>query len=219
MEMVNGLGADMVVLTGDFVTVSLAVGYVVTGKQCAKPAEPCAKLLSGLRSKFGSIAVLGNHDVGSDATFVTDALRSHGIALLRNESHPVEVEGSRLWFCGLDSLDAFPKLEVALRVVPENEPVVLLVHEPDFADEAARYPVDLQLSGHSHGGQIWFPGIGAPWLPEHARKYPRGRYRVGPLVLYTNVGLGTIRVPVRLNCTPEVTLFTLRSGKTRRTQS
>ena len=80
-------------------------------------------------------------------------------------------------------------------------------HEPDFADEAAYYPVDLQLSGHSHGGQIWLPGIGAPWLPPLAKRYPRGLYRIGPLILYTNVGLGTIRLPIRLNCPPEVTLF------------
>jgi len=88
----------------------------------------------------------------------------------------------------------------------------LLVHEPDFADDAALYPVDLQLSGHSHGGQIWLPGIGAPWLPLYARRYPRGLRRIGQLTLYTNLGLGTIRVPIRLNCPPEVTLLTLRSS-------
>jgi predicted MPP superfamily phosphohydrolase len=95
--------------------------------------------------------------------------------------------------------------------VPSNEPVVLLVHEPDFADEAALHPVDLQLSGHSHGGQVWIPGVGAPYLPEFARKYPRGFHRIGPLTLYTNIGLGTVRLPIRLNCPPEITLFTLRS--------
>jgi uncharacterized protein len=74
--------------------------------------------------------------------------------------------------------------------------------------------VDLQLAGHSHGGQIWIPGIGAPWLPQLARKYPRGLYQVGKLSLYTNLGIGTIRMPVRLNCPPEVTLITLRSART-----
>jgi predicted MPP superfamily phosphohydrolase len=87
---------------------------------------------------------------------------------------------------------------------------ILLAHEPDFADEVMFAPVDLQLAGHSHGGQIWIPGIGAPWLPQLARKYPRGLYQLGKLTLYTNLGIGTIRVPVRLNCPPEVTLITLR---------
>ncbi|HYA24438.1 MAG TPA: metallophosphoesterase [Terriglobales bacterium] len=211
IEIVNQLQPDLVVLTGDFVTFPLFA--VHDEPKAAKAAEPCAKLLSQLRSRLGSLAVLGNHDVGADPNFVTEALRSHGISVLRNRSQAVEQNGGRLWFCGLDSLDRSPRIDLALRGVPQAEAVVLLVHEPDFADQAARYPVDLQVSGHSHGGQVWLPGIGAPWLPRYARKYPRGRYRVGALPVYTNVGLGTIRVPIRLNCTPEVTLFTLRAGK------
>jgi len=211
IEIVNRLQPDLVVLTGDFVTVPM---FSLQGKrQSAKVAKPCAKLLSQLRSRLGSLAVLGNHDVGSDAGFVTAALQSQGISVLRNRSQVVEQNGGRLWFCGLDSLDRKPRLDLALRGVPRNDAAILLVHEPDFADEASRYPLDLQLSGHSHGGQIWLPGIGAPWLPEYGRKYPRGQYTVGTLPLYTNVGLGTIRMPIRLNCTPEVTLFTLRTGK------
>jgi len=211
IEMVNRLNPDLVVLTGDFVTAPM---FSLHGKrQSARVAEPCAKLLSELRSRLGSLAVLGNHDVGTDPGFVTAALQSQGITVLRNRSQVVERNGAPLWFCGLDSLDRNPRLDLALRGVPRNDAVVLLVHEPDFADEASRYPVDLQLSGHSHGGQIWLPGIGAPWLPEYARKYPRGQYTVGALPLYTNVGLGTIRLPVRLNCTPEVTLFILHAGK------
>jgi predicted MPP superfamily phosphohydrolase len=106
-----------------------------------------------------------------------------------------------------------PDLTRTLTSVPKEETVVLLSHEPDFADEATRHSVDLQLSGHSHGGQIWLPIIGAPWLPPFAEKYPRGRYQVGGLTLYTNIGLGTIRVPIRLNCIPEITLFTLRARR------
>jgi uncharacterized protein len=212
IDLVNHVQPDLVVLTGDFVTVwALAFG---DDEPAARIAEPCAKLLSQLHSRLGSLAVLGNHDVRTDPSFVTDALRSHGIPVLRNRSQAVEQNGARIWVCGLDSLDSSPQIERALAGVPRSELVVLLVHEPDFADEAARHPVDLQLSGHSHGGQIWLPGIGAPWLPPFGRKYPRGRYTVGTLPLYTNVGLGTIRLPVRLNCTPEITLFTLRAGKT-----
>ncbi|HXW91796.1 MAG TPA: metallophosphoesterase [Terriglobales bacterium] len=209
IQIVNGLHPDLVVLTGDFVTTS-----VFSRKpelEAARAAEPCAKLLRALRSQLGSLAVLGNHDVAADPHLVTEALEAQGITVLRNRSQVLERGANRLWLCGLDSMEGHPRLDLALQGVPGNESVVLCMHEPDFADAAARHPVDLQLSGHSHGGQVWIPGLGAPWLPLYARKYPRGRYRVGELSLYTNIGLGTIRIPMRFNCIPEVTLITLRA--------
>jgi hypothetical protein len=87
-----------------------------------------------------------------------------------------------------------------------------MAHEPDYADYVARYPVDLQLSGHSHGGQIRFPLTPPLYLPPLGRKYVSGMHRIGELTLYTNIGLGTITIPVRLNCPPEVTLITVRRG-------
>jgi len=111
-----------------------------------------------------------------------------------------------------DVLRGKPDINRTLRAVPRNEPVVLLVHEPDIADQVALHSVNLQLSGHSHGGQIRFPLIGPPYLPKLAHKYPRGLYRIGPLTLYTNVGLGTVRLPMRFNCPPEITLLTLRAA-------
>ena len=214
IEIVNHLHPDLVVLTGDFVTVPPFHRRLHAGKRAAGAAEPCARLLSQLRPRLGVVSILGNHDVDADARRITDSLNSHGLPVLRNRSIPIEQGGSRIWVCGLDSAwEGNPDIDRALHAVPHDELVVLLIHEPDFADEAARFPVDLQLSGHSHGGQVWLPGIGAPWLPEFAKRYPRGLYRVGSLTLYTNIGLGTIRLPIRLNCPPEVTLFTLRSGR------
>jgi len=212
VAMVNRSDVDLIVLTGDFVTGPYEKPRR-HDKKSARMAEPCAQLLSGLRSRHGSLAVLGNHDVLTNPAFVSEALQAHGIPVLRNGSRAFERNGSRLWFCGLDSQEGDPDLIAAMRGIPQDEAVILLAHEPDFADEAAKYPVDLQLSGHSHGGQIWLPVVGAPWLPPFARKYPRGRYQIGRLPLYTNMGLGTIRIPVRLNCPPEVTLVTLRTGK------
>lgn len=212
VQMVNEIRPDLAVLTGDFVTASLFIQRLSNGKESAKAAEPCAQLLAGLRTRLGRLAVLGNHDVGTDPGFVIEALQSHDIRTLRNTSYVIEQNGARLWFAGLDSTDRRPSMDAALHGLPPGEAVVLMIHEPDFADIAKKYPVDLQLSGHSHGGQVWLPGIGAPWLPTGARKYPRGRYQVGPLPLYTNIGLGTIRLPVRVNCPPEVTLITLRAG-------
>ncbi len=211
IEIVNQLHPDVVILTGDFVTVPPFHNTFHYATRTSSAAEPCARLLAQLQPRGAIISVLGNHDVDADARRIMEILHAHGLPVLRNRSLPIEQQGSRIWFCGLDSvLDGDPDIDFALKEVPSQELVILLVHEPDFADDAALRPVDLQLSGHSHGGQIWLPGIGAPWLPPFARKYPRGLHRIGPLTLYTNMGLGTIRLPVRLNCPPEVTLFTLR---------
>jgi uncharacterized protein len=213
VEIANRAKPDLVVLTGDFVTVSDFVDYLHNRRESALTAEPCAALLSKLSAPFGSMAVLGNHDIESVPQIVVDALESTGVRVLINRCETIEQNGARLWICGLDSVARRPRIDIALRGVPQDETVILLMHEPDYADIAARFPVRLQLSGHSHGGQIWLPGIGAPWLPGGARKYPRGQYTVGGLKLYTNFGVGTIRMPVRFLAPAEVTLVTLRASK------
>ncbi|HET7442412.1 MAG TPA: metallophosphoesterase [Terriglobales bacterium] len=213
VKMVNALNPDMVALTGDFVTVPLATAEVERAPKAARDAVPCAQLLGGLRARCGSFAVLGNHDESSDPDEVTAALQQSDIRVLRNQALPVEREGERFWLAGInDALWGEADLKKTLRDVPAEAATVLLCHEPDFADEAANYPVDLQLSGHSHGGQVRLPLIGPPFLPPMARKYPWGLRRVGRMMLYTNCGVGTIRIPVRWNCPPEVTLIILRSG-------
>jgi hypothetical protein len=135
--------------------------------------------------------------------------------VLANQSVAIERNGARFWLAGInDALSRTADLAQTLRKVPANEPVVLLAHEPDFADQACHFPIDLQLSGHSHGGQVRLPFLPPLYLPDMAKKYVLGTYQVGPLPLYTNAGLGTVDVAVRLNCPPEVTLLTLRSSKT-----
>ena len=216
VEIVNQLQPHLVVLTGDYVTISVLSDYLHNAKRAADVIEPCAQLLSPLRAPLGVYTVLGNHDTDSDPVRIVETLQPHGITALRNRSIPLQANGSRIWLAGVeDALVGKPDLDATLRGIPRNEPVVLLAHEPDFADETARHPVDLQLSGHSHGGQIRVPLIGALYYPELARKYPRGLRQVGPLMLYTNSGLGTIRIPARLDCPPEVTLFTLRAARRR----
>ena len=133
---------------------------------------------------------------------------------MRNRSVPLERGSDRVWLAGIDDLlRGIPSIWDTLRGIPPDEATVLLAHEPDYANDASRFPIDLQLSGHSHGGQIWLPLIGAPWLPNMARKYPRGLYKVRNLTLYTNMGLGTIRAPIRINCPPEITFITLRCAR------
>jgi uncharacterized protein len=210
VDLVNGLQPDLVVVTGDFVTSPFAE-HRSRQIHAAKLIEPCAQLVAKMRAPLGIHACMGNHDVATDEAHIIAVLQSFGISVLRNRSVPLERDGERLWLSGLgDVLEGKYDLKLALKGIPKAEAVVLLVHEPDFAGYVK--DVDLQLSGHSHGGQIRFPLIGAPVLPVMGRAYPRGLRRIGPLTLYTNVGIGTIWVPMRLNCPPEVTLITLRAA-------
>jgi uncharacterized protein len=211
VRIVNDLKPDLIVLTGDYVTAP-AIESAYRNKRAARLAETCSDVLRDLQAAHGVWAVLGNHDAHSDPVHIAEALSGAGISVLSNRSAAIEGSGRRFWLTGLaDVLGGHADLDAALRPTSPDEPVVLLVHEPDFADQAAKYPIDLQLSGHSHGGQVRFPLIGPVYLPRLAEKYPKGLRNVGRLTLYTNVGIGTLYIPVRWNCAPEITLFTLRS--------
>lgn len=211
IPLVNNLHPDLIVLTGDFVTAPT----FGDPKKAALAAEPCAGLLRQLVAPQGLWAVLGNHDEETDADHVTHALQAEKIQVLANRSEAIELHGSRIWLAGVnDVLSGTADLPETLRLVPPGEAVVLLAHEPDFADYASRFPIDLQLSGHSHGGQIRIPPLPPLYLPPLAKKYVLGTYQIRGLKLYTNAGLGTVTVPIRLNCPPEITLLTLHSAKT-----
>lgn len=205
--LVNNLRPDMIVLAGDFVSVPMFGDE----RKGAFDAEPCARLLRQMTAPHGLWAVMGNHDEGTDREIVTRALQAENIHVLANQSEAIELDGARIWLAGVnDVLSYTADLPRTLLHVPAGEAVILLAHEPDFADEASRFPIDLQLSGHSHGGQIRIPLLPPLYLPTMAKKYVLGTYQVGPLLLYTNAGLGTVGVPMRLNCPPEITLLTIR---------
>jgi len=207
IAMVNRLRPDLIALTGDFVSVPL-VGDEAKG---ALTAEPCALLLRRMTARHGLWAVMGNHDDATDPAHVTHALQAENIQVLANQSEPIEQDGARFWLAGVnDVMSGTADLSKTVRRIPAGEAVILLAHEPDFADEASQYPIDLQLSGHSHGGQIRIPFLPPLYLPELAKKYIWGTYHVGPLTLHTSAGLGTVGIPMRLNCPPEITLLTLR---------
>ncbi len=212
VEMVNRVRPDLVLLAGDFVTSPL-FGDRSRG---LAGAEPCAQLLQKLQATNGLWAVMGNHDAIAGAPQVTAALRSAGVAVLSNAAVPIEHDSGRFWLAGVaDVLSMRADLHSALQPIPTDEAVILMAHEPDYADYVARHPVDLQLSGHSHGGQIRLPMIPPLYLPPLGRKYVRGLYTIRELTLYTTIGVGTIELPVRLNCPPEVTLITVRRAQTR----
>ncbi len=126
IDIVNGLGADLVVLTGDFVTVPLFKKYLGGSKRAARFIEPCANLLAQVHARRGVLAILGNHDAGSDPHRITEALQAKGITVLRNRAIPFEEGEQRLWLAGLDDvLERQSDLELTLRPVPRTEPVVL----------------------------------------------------------------------------------------------
>lgn len=207
---VNAQQADLVVLTGDYVTALWTRNHEV----CARDAWPCAEVLRDIKARRGQVAVLGNHDCNTDARVVSEALTANQIQVLRNRSIPIEAGGARFWLAGMDDvLEGKPDPEAMLRGIPPTECVIAAIHEPDCADDMRKYAIDLQLSGHSHGGQVCLPLAGPLYLPPGAKKYPMGYYDLGPLQLYTNRGIGVIHVPVRFLCLPELTVFTLRSGQ------
>lgn len=195
----NRLQPDLVVLTGDYVWHDIGA------------VDELMPILASLNPRDGVFAVLGNHDYWLDAAAVQAGFARTRIPLLVNE-HVVLTRGrGQLVLVGLDDGWAgHPDAEAALTGAPAHAPAILLLHEPDLADAYAptgRFA--LQLAGHSHGGQVRVPGHGALVLPYLGRKYDMGLYRVDGMWVYTNRGLGEISVPLRINCPPELTLFTL----------
>jgi predicted MPP superfamily phosphohydrolase len=200
VEMTNALGADVTVTTGDMF------------HHGPRAAQMCAAELSALRAPLGVYAVMGNHERRLPARQGEAPFHRAGLTVLCNAAQRIPRNGSALWLVGLDDvLLRRGDLSLALRGVPKEDCKILLVHEPDFADQAAQNLIDLQLSGHTHGGQIRLPGIGPLMLPILGRNYPMGLYRVRHTWVYTNRGLGMARPSFRFCCRPEITLFTLQS--------
>ena len=198
--MVNELKPDTVAITGDFV--SFAVDQFVND------------LSSGLRNLTphdATLAVMGNHDHWLDVGKVRRSLAQAGIIELQNDVYTVKRENANLYFAGVDDVCVHEdRLDQVLEKLPSGDPAILLAHEPDFADvSAASGRFALQLSGHSHGGQIVLPLVGPPFRGSYSKKYPLGRYEVEDMILYTNRGLGANTVWLRINCPPEITLIML----------
>lgn len=200
VERVNRLEPDLVALTGDFVSY-----------KPQKFVEGLADALAALKPKEATIAVLGNHDHWTKPKLVRETLKKCGVEELKNRVLPLRRGGDRLHLAGVDDIwSGEPDLDAVVKQVPKGEACILLAHEPDFADEAAATGrFGLQLSGHSHGGQVCMPLFGPLVLPKYGRNYPSGLYEIDGMTLYTNRGVGMVGPHVRFNCRPEITLFTL----------
>ncbi len=207
---VNTLRPDLVVLTGDYVSRGPLPRHFA-----ARFSYRCAELLQAIECPQ-RYAVLGNHDILVNMPAVTDALVTHGLPVLANQYVPIERDGRRFWLAGVGDVSArLANLDLAIPkpATKNGDPVILLAHEPDFADHASRHGgVDLMLSGHTHGGQVRFPLLPPMLLPPLGQKYVEGLYRIGNTQLYVNRGIGTVGIPVRLHCPPEITVHTLAAG-------
>ena len=207
VEHVNHIDPDVVLLTGDFITRG-SLNFLFEHHA----ANRCAEILATIRcpQKF---AVLGNHDVAVSAPMVTAALQAQGLPVLRNRYETITLGGDSLHIAGTaDPGTDRPDLMTAVPSAPKG-PVLLMSHAPDYVDFVVNHPraplIDLMLSGHSHGGQVRLPLLGPLVLPPLGRKYVEGLFRFNRMQLYVNRGLGTVGIPIRLNCPPEITLITL----------
>ena len=206
-EIVSALRPNLLFLTGDFL-----VGHTFN-KHSEEDLQDLIHILSPLTKTTPTFAVLGNHDYWTNVNAVREMLKASGIIELTNSVFTWTRGNEHLHLCGVDDVwEGKVRLDKVLHELTGDSPAVLLAHEPDFADESSlsgRF--DLQISGHSHGGQVVIPLIGPPILPYLGRKYSSGLYKVNEMYQYTNRGAGTGRLPVRINCPPEITLFTLES--------
>ena len=196
---------DLVLLGGDYVSAS------------TRYAAPVAAIFAEFlrQTPLGVFAVLGNHDVGELGRdkIVTAALEGVGIVVLRNSSALVETGRGQLWLAGVDeALMARADPVATFASIPTNAAKLALWHEPDFARHTARQGAFMQLSGHSHGGQVRLPGFGPLFLPKGAERYVIGMNHSEGMPVYTTRGVGVFQPPIRINCPPEVTLITLVSS-------
>jgi predicted MPP superfamily phosphohydrolase len=205
LNIVMGLSPDLVAITGDFV---LGHNIVQSSAQDMKELESALKLLT---TQIQTLAVLGNHDYWFDAPAVLAMLKRSGVLTLVNSVQNVQTGDEFIYIGGVDDVrEGEARIDQVLAKLPDEGCAILMAHEPDFATKSgATGRFDLQISGHSHGGQVNLPFIGPPILPYMAHRYPAGLYQVGKMYQYTNRGAGMTPPYIRFNCRPEITVFTL----------
>jgi uncharacterized protein len=209
VKKINSLKPDIILFTGDLMDEPNQ--YTEINK--------LMPILKKLQAPLGKYCIFGNHDHGGYGSDIyRNIMETTDFSLLLNDSAPIKLsDGSIIYLLGIDdAMLGNPNLPLTLKNVPKNSFKILLSHAPDLAETASLYPVQWQLSGHSHGGQIKIPFLGALVTPPFGQIYPEGLYSIGehnPLSLYVNRGIGTTRLPFRFMSKPELTVFTLKSEK------
>ncbi|BBI32969.1 metallophosphoesterase [Cohnella abietis] len=208
---INSLQPDIVVFTGDL--------FDSRGKTNATDNDPTS-ILARIHAPLGKFAVYGNHDFGYTRKIRTSGsfLNQAGFKVIINDLLKVRLPaGEFITIAGLDDyVLGQPAARKTLSALKQEGFNLLLTHEPDVADSLAQYPVDLQLSGHSHGGQVHLPILGALIRTSLGRRYVRGMYSIQsksrglrPYLLFVNRGIGTTRIRIRIGSAPELSVFTL----------
>lgn len=199
---INQLSPDLILFTGDLVDKPNQYGFL----------HQIAPILKKLKAPLGKYAIYGNHDHGGYGTDIYEnIMKESEFKLLKNTGVKIQlIDGSAILLTGLDDMMlGRPDFGQTLKEAKEELYTILMAHEPDAALNAKAFPVDLQLSGHSHGGQVQLPFYGPLITPPFAAVYTEGLYEVDRMKLYVNRGLGTTRLPFRFFSVPEITLFTL----------
>jgi hypothetical protein len=203
VKAMNALKPDVIFVTGDFVNSKTSEVY------------PFAESFSQLKAPHGVFGVLGNHDYFANVETVAKEVDACGVKLLRNDAVKITIGPSFINLVGVDDIGrgahADEYIRRALVPVTNAQPKILLCHKPYFMDDFASNAFDLVLSGHTHGGQIVFARINDTYITPASlfSKYVWGLYRTNGTQLYVNRGLGSVGIPFRVNCPPEVTKLTL----------
>lgn len=207
VQVISNESPDVVAITGDYL---LSHGWDDARERAL---EDVTAALKPLVESFPVLMVMGNHDYWTDAKRIREKLHGAGILELSNTVHSLRRGDAVFHICGLDDVyERRDDLNGLLARLPSDGAAILLCHEPDFADTSAETRrFDLQISGHTHGGQVVLPFVGPIHTPMHGHKYPLGLYKVGGMLQYTNRGIGMARIPVRFNCRPEITIFTFET--------
>jgi uncharacterized protein len=205
---INQLKPDIILFTGDLMDAPNQYPYT----------DDIIPFLKTLTAPFGKYAIYGNHDHGGYGSKIYQKIMELSeFDLLLNQSRQIKmIDNSSIFLIGIDdAMLGKPNYSEAMQSIPPNQYKIMLSHAPDLADHSAEMGVQLQLSGHSHGGQIKVPFIGALITPPFAKKYHEGIYEINHLenrlTLYVNRGIGTTRMPFRFLSKPELTIFTLKS--------
>jgi uncharacterized protein len=196
------LGPDLILLGGDYISKE------------ARFAAPCFDVLSGLKAPLGVFGVLGNHDCRRGLAEVKAGFEAAKIGELTNRGVWLERGPSRVRLGGVDDFwYGQPDVRPVLDGLAADDACLLVSHNPDFAERLRDSRVGLVLSGHTHGGQVYVPGYGAPIVPSHyGQKYLQGLVQAPATQVYISRGLGTVTPPMRYNSRPELTLITLNAS-------
>lgn len=207
VERINKLEPDLIIFTGDLIDDNKEFTQV----------EETAAILKKLKATYGKFAVYGNHDHGGNGTKrYAKILTASDFHLLVNESEWITLEnGQRIHLIGIDDkLLGKVDIDKAMKGIQKSAYNIFISHAPDVADEVLSYPIDLQLSGHSHGGQVRIPFIGAPFTPPYGNKYVKGKYTFENnrrMTLYVNSGIGTSQMRYRFGNIPEITCLIIKN--------